>query len=313
MASIYLIGGEHYLAEEALDRIRSEEGTDPLAESLLDAAAPTSEIVESLSTPSLLGGKRLVIVRDAQDLKKEQADGIAAALEDPLEDTVLVLVAAGRTKLDAFVKKSGTVVTLDAPKGRKLVGWVRQRAKSHKLQMDDRGAWALVDAVGGDLRELDGAMEQLAVGSGAGAKVAAADIKQAFPRLADERIFALTDAMGERRLSPAMVALRRLLDQGDEPLMIFGALAAHVRRLIRARRHVDGGARAVGAALGLPDWRAERMLKQARTYRDDELIRAMNILARADVEMKGDYPSPEVALERAVVEIVMGEPATSAR
>jgi DNA polymerase-3 subunit delta len=309
MAGIYLIVGEEYLAEEALDRIRSDEQTDPLSEISIQPSASIAELVQSLTSPSLLGGKRLVILKEADDLKKEQAEAISDALEDPHADTILALIAGGRTKLDAFAKKNGTVVTLDAPKGRKLAGWVRQRAKAHKLQLDDRGAWTLIDAVGGDLRELDGAMEQLVVALGPGAKVSAAEVKRAFPRLADERIFALTDALGERRLPAAMTALRRLIDQGDEPLMIFGSVAAHVRRLLRARRHVDGGARAVGDALGLPEWRAERMLKQARSYRDDELIRAMGLLAVADVEMKGDYPSPEIALERAVVRIITGEAA----
>lgn len=300
----YLLSGEPYLAEEALDRIRREEATDHLSEVTLDATAPASAFLEAVGTSSLLGGRRLVVIHEAQDLKKEQADALAAYLESPSSDSILVLVASGRTKLDAAVKKSGAVISLDAPKGRNLVTWLKRRAVEHKIKLDDRGGWALVDAIGGDLRSLDGALEQLTTQLGPGAAIGAKEVRAAFPRHADERTFAFTDAVGERRLPVAMASLRRLLEQGDEPLALFGVLTAHLRRLLRARQYAGEGARAVGEALGMPEWRAERMAKQALSYREEELVYAMSVMAEADIDMKGEFPSAEAALERAVIRIV---------
>ena len=268
------------------------------------ATSDAAEIIGALQTSSLLGGKRFVLIRGAHELTKDQVETVSSYVEQPSPDTVLVLTSSARTKLDAVVKKHGTVIGLDAPKGRRLVGWLRERARAKKLKIDDRAAWTLIDVAGTELRDLDSALEQLATGLGEGATVTQAAVRQAFPRQADERIYAFTDAVGERKLPGAMTALRRLLDQGDEPLMIFGALTGHVRRLLRARRYADGGARAVGDALGMPEWRAERMLRQVRAYREEELIEALDVLARTDVEMKGDFPSPQAALERAVIEIV---------
>jgi DNA polymerase-3 subunit delta len=137
-------------------------------------------------------------------------------------------------------------------------------------------------------------------------------VRAAFPRLADERVYAFQDAVGERRLAVAMTALRRLLEQGDEPLMVFGALSSQIRRMLRARRSADVSAKAVGDALGLPSWRAERLQRQCRSYREEELVEALGVLAATDVEMKGGDLPPEAALERAVVQIVTGQmPVTS--
>jgi DNA polymerase-3 subunit delta len=309
-APAYLLAGEEFLAAEALDKVRAEVAADPLSEIAFTADAAADEIVEALSTSSLLGGRRLVVVRDAQDLKKEHAETLGAYLESPAPDSVLVLVASGRTKLDAVVKKHGAIVALEAPRGRRLVGWVRERGRAHGLKVDDRAGWALIDACGTELRDLDGALSQLA--SGTDGRVGVPEVRRMFPRLADQRVFAFTDAVGDRRLEPAMGNLRRLLEQGDEPLVLFGSLVAHVRRLLRARRYADESAAAVGEALGLPSWRAERLQKQARSYREEELVSALGILAAADVEIKGGDLPPEVALEKAVVQIVGGErvPAT---
>lgn len=305
-APVYLLSGESFLADEALDRIRSEAGTDPLSEVVLEADAAPAEILEAVGTPTLLGGPRLVIIPAAHELKKEAREELERYIENPSPSSVLVLVASGRTPLTKLVEKQGSVVTLEVPKGRRLVGWLRERARTRRMKLDERGAWALVDAVGPELRDLDAALDQLRSALGSNAVVGAAEVRRAFPRVADERIFAFTDAIGERRLATAMTTLRRLLDQEDAPLMVFGSLVAHMRRLLIARAFGDAGPRAVADALGLPEWRAKRVHQQARSYRQEELADAMQVLTETDVEMKGGDLSPEVALERAVIKIVEG-------
>lgn len=307
-APAYLLVGQEFLTEEAFERIRAEAGGDALAEQALDPSVPIAELLTMLGTSSLLGGTRIVVIRDADGLKKDHIEGLARYLETPSPDVVLVLISQGRTKLDAIVRKAGEVISLDPPKGRRLVGWLRQRGRDKTLRMDDRASWALIDSVGTDLRELENALLQLVTAHGSGATIGAREVHHAFPRLADERIFALTDAVGDRRLPLAMTALRRLLDQGEEPLVVFGSLVAHVRRLLRARRYAEQGSNAVADALGLPGWRAERMQKQARSYREEELVAALERLAEVDLEIKGELPqeAKEAALERAVVQIVEG-------
>jgi DNA polymerase III subunit delta len=301
---VWLLMGHEFLAQEALARVREETAADPLSEIAFDPGAAAPEIITALETPSLLGGNRLVVVTGVEQLRKEQNEALASYIRSPSPYSVLVLVCSGRTRLAEVVKESGRVMTLEAPKGRRLVGWIRERVRAHRLRVDDRAGWALLDSVGTGLRELDGALNQLATGLGEGSTVGAAEVRQAFPRLADERIYAFTDAVGDRRLSTAMESLRRLIEQGDEPLVVFGALSAQIRRMLVARGAAEHGTRGVRDALGLPEWRAERLLRQVRSYREEELARALDELARADVDMKsGDMP-PEVPLERAVVAIV---------
>ncbi|MDQ4064889.1 MAG: DNA polymerase III subunit delta [Actinomycetota bacterium] len=303
----YLLQGEPFLVDEALDRVRGEVGGDAFSEMVFDATTSGAEIVTALRTSSLLGGRRVVIVRDADALKKEQVDALLAYLESPSPDAVLVLIAEGRTKFDAVLRRTGGSVALEAPRGRRLTAWIKQRGREHGVRVDDRAATALTDAVGGELRDLDGALSQLATALGGDARVTVEDVRRAFPRYAEERTYVLTDAVGERKLPAAMTALRRLLQQGDDPLMVFGAVSAHVRRMLRVRRAAEQSAAAVGELSGLPAWRAERLQRQARAYNEDELVSALAVLASTDVEMKGGDLTPEAALERAVLQIVGGQ------
>lgn len=304
-ANVYLITGESFLASEALDRIREETSADPIDEVSFDGKAPIDEIMEALQTASLFGGRRLVLIRNAHELKKEHTDPLSAWIADPADHAILVLIGeGGRVKLAPDVKKNGTVIALEAPKGRRLISWIRQRGTEHGLKLDERGAWALLDAVGPLLRDLDAALQQLLVQYGPGSRAGANEVRSAFPRLADERIFVLTDAIGERRTAVVMGTLRRLLEQGDEPLVLFGSVVAHVRRMLIAHRYADAGPKALGDALGMPDWRAKRLYEQAQSYREDELVAALTILSETDLEMKGGDMPPDLALERAVIRIV---------
>ena len=238
---VYLLSGEEFLVDEALDRVRNETGCDPLAEITLPARTPGHEILGTLGTASLLGGCRLVIIESAEDMLKEQVEALTRYLESPSPSSVLVLVSTGRTKLDAEVKRIGALVSLEAPKGRKLATWVKDRARSKKLKIDERAPWALIEAVGNELRDLDAALDQLGTRLGPEGTIGVPQIKAAFTRHADERIYSFTDAVGERKLPRAMELLRRLYDQGEDPLPLLGALTNHIRRLLRARRYVGQG------------------------------------------------------------------------
>ncbi|CAN5654011.1 DNA polymerase III subunit delta [soil metagenome] len=301
-----MLTGDPFLAEEAVARVRDQAGADPLAEVWLDAGVEAAELATVLGTASLLGGRRLVILRDASSLKKDQVETLGRYLENPSPGTVLVLVAPGKTKLDGAARKVGAVLALEPPRGRKLAAWVRQRATAAKLRLDDRAAWALIDSVGTELRDLAEALEQLLTRLGPGSRVDAPEVRRAFGRLADQRVYVLTDAVGDRDLARAMTSLRRLLLQGEEPLVLFGALAAHLRRLLRVRRLAGAGGRAAGEALAMPAWRAERMVKQALAYEEGELIAAVTLLSQADFDLKGGDLPPAAVLERAVVEILTG-------
>ncbi|HEX2240087.1 MAG TPA: DNA polymerase III subunit delta [Actinomycetota bacterium] len=303
---VYLLRGDDFLIEEALDRLREELNADPLSEVSFDAEADIADVLNALQTPSLLAAGRVVILREAQSLTKEQAGRLAEYLDAPNSTSTFVLTANGRTKLDEWVKKVGAVLALEAPRGRALLGWIKRRAADRDLKLDDRAGWTLIESVGGELRDLDVALEQLYTGLGPGARVSQREVVNAFPRFADQRMYALTDALGDRKLPIAMTSLRRLLDQGDHPLVLLGALTSQVRRMLVARSVAGQGASAVADALRLPAWRAERLARQARAYREEELVTAMSVLAQVDLELKGEWPAEaaEAALERAVVRIV---------
>lgn len=304
----YLLVGEPFLQSEAVARIRAEVSADSLSEDSFDASSDVQEVITALETQSLFGGRRLIVVHDAERLLKAQNQALEAYLRAPSEGSALVLLSTRSTPLAEVVRSCGVVVALEPPRGRGLVGWVRERARARSLRIDDRAAQALIEGTGPDLRELDSGLEQLATRHEAGAVISAEEVRKTFGRHAEERIWALTDAVSERKPKESLTALRRLLEQGDDPVFVLGALAAQVRKLLVAKRHAEGGPQAVGSALGLRGYPAQKLHNQAGIYREEELSSALQILAATDLDLKtGELPGvegAEMALERAVVRLL---------
>src|SRR5574341_526745 len=102
---VLLVGEEGRLVDRGLNCLR--EAVVPEAqrafneERLRGGEIDPARLVDSLRTLPLLGGRRLVVVREAERLAPEALDALAAYAEAPLDSAVLALAAE---KIDRRLK-----------------------------------------------------------------------------------------------------------------------------------------------------------------------------------------------------------------
>ena len=147
-----------------------------------------------------------------------------------------------------------------------------------------------------DVGRLGALLELLEAVHGRGATLTADDVA---PHLGDAGSVApwdLTDAIDGGRIGDAIDLVRRMMHGGRHPLAIMATLHGHFARLLR----LDGAGlrdkKAAAQALGLDakqEWRAERLLGQARRLGHDNVSQAITLLARADVDLKGKREIPD--------------------
>ncbi|WP_456411892.1 DNA polymerase III subunit delta [Oceanithermus sp.] len=115
--------------------------------------------------------------------------------------------------------------------------------------------------------------------------------------------FDLVDAAAAGRFERAMKLLRGLLDRGEEPLRILGALSKHYTRAavlwaeLQNRNLTDKDA---AALLKLHPFAAKKLLAFARRTDEARLLRALDALAKAEKAAKTGR-DPVLALERALL------------
>ncbi|MCA1839524.1 MAG: hypothetical protein LC723_04235, partial [Actinobacteria bacterium] len=65
----------------------------------------------------------------------------------------------------------------------------------------------------------------------------------------------------------------------------------------------SGSASKISTSLGIPQWRAEKLVRQARGFSEASLVAAYRDLAAADHKMKKSEEPEELTLQRLVVSI----------
>ena len=264
----------------------------------------------SLTSPSLFGGGGVVVIRAAQDAGKDVADEITRYVADPAPDVVLIVTHAGGAKgkalLASLKKTPGPVTVIDCPKITRFsdrLDFMRGEFRRAGRVADEGGLRALLDAVGSDLREIAAACSQLA--SDVEGHIGQEAVARYYQGRAEASGFTVSDRAVEGRLADALEQLRWALATGVPPVLITSALAQGIRLLGRVGAAPRGkNSAALAAEVGAPPWKVDRVRQQLRGWAPAGVAHALQVVAEADAQIKGEAASPDFALERAVRRIV---------
>lgn len=305
-----VVGPETLLAERAVAAVGA-------AARAADADADVSEVngveltpaalAEHVS-PSLFASRRVLVVRGAQDLADQAGTALLRHARDPVPDISLVLVhpggPRGRRLLDDMRAAGAREVTCERiTRPDDQVVFVRHEVVMAGGRMDEIAARRLVEAVGGDLRELAAAAAQLAADAPGGI-VDQAVVATYFEGRAEVKGWVVADRAVEGRTAEALAQLRWALETGTDPVLVTAALATAVRllaRLASTRRGVRDAD--IARDLGVPPWKVRILRGQLRGWTASGLVRAIRVVAAADLAVKGGGNDPTLALTTAVLEI----------
>ena len=303
----YLVkGADATLTADAVrDLVARLVGSDDPALVVEDLAGEEYEVravVDAAQTPPFFGGRRVVVARGVGRFSTQEAAPLVAYLTDPLPTTALVLVAGGgqtaRALVDA-VAKVGHVVDAGVPTGKGRSGWLAARVKEGPVRLDAAATALLGDHLGDDLGRLGALLETLAAAYGPGTRVSAEELAPFLGQAGGVAPWELTDAIDKGDTATALAVLRRLVGPGGRhPLVILATLHTHFGRMLRLEGSGVADERAAAAALGITGstYPAKKALVQVRRLGYESLARAVNLLAEADLALKGavDWPGDAV-------------------
>jgi DNA polymerase III subunit delta len=274
----------------------------------LAAAQVAPHALAELTSPSLFGGGRVVVIRAAQGLAKSVAGEVGSYAADPADDIALVIVHAGGNKgkalLTALTKAGVRKITCSKiSRMGERIDFVRAEAQRAGRSMTDEAARTLLDAIGNDLRELAAACSQLAADTTG--RIDDAAVARYYRGRAEVSGFNVADRAIEGRLAGALEQLRWALATGVSPVLITSALAQGLRSLAKVGG-APRGLRGAGLAkdLGMPSWKIDRVRQQLRGWTPEGVAQALGVVAETDAQVKGGGADPAYALEKAVAEIV---------
>jgi DNA polymerase-3 subunit delta len=298
-------GDEEFLAARAItaavDAAREADPGVDVRE--YEAGALTAGEVAEMLSPSLFGGRRVLVVRGGQDARKDLVTALLAYAGNPDPDVSLIVAHPGAAKGKAFadgLRAAGaTVVAVVKLKGdRERIAFVRDEFRRNGGRCDEVAASALLAAVGNDLREIAAACSQLLADTDG--RITEAVVARYYKGRAEVSGFTVADAAMVGDVPGALEALRWALHVGVDPVPIADAIADGVRTVARVASAGRGNPYQLANSLGMPAWKIQRAQERARGWTPEGLVEAMQAAAECNAAVKGGGEDRAYALEHAV-------------
>ena len=309
LSPILLIhGGESVLADRALAEALALRAD--FERTILDGSGLELGRYGEAVAPSLFADKRVVVIKDLQDVISEVQEEIESLFDQIDLNLHLIFIHKGGVKgkglLDKIKKLKPEIVTCEPmKKASDKEEFVRQEFSRHGRKISSGAVTALVDATGSDMRELAAACSQISFDTNAGKSVIDEDdIAKYYQGRIEATGFDVADATLAGNPTAALIALRNALDSGTDPIMIVSALTSSIRTLAK----VSGAPRNANAfqlagSLGLAPWQIDKARRQLSKWSPALIAFSVQELSKADVAIKGAEADPLYALERSVVSI----------
>jgi DNA polymerase-3 subunit delta len=261
-------------------------------------------VVDAAQTAPFLTERRVVVARDVGRFTTDELAPLVGYLGDPLPTTELVLVGGGgrlpKSLTDAVKQAGGSSTSTDPPqRARDRQGWISDHATAAGVKLSGPAAAAIAERLGEDVGRLDGLLATLAGTFGASRALKPEDVEPFLGEGGGVPPWELTDAIDAGDAATALALLQRMTGAGGRhPLQLMAILHAHYVRLARL-----DGANATSEAqaaevLGIKGFPAKKALTQYRRLGGDGVRRAIDLLAGADLDLRGRRDlDPDVVME----------------
>lgn len=299
LSSYVVVGDDPHLTEVAVDKLLKG-----LSESSINQFGPLDEIdsvLQAISTPSMFDDRRTIVVREVEKFPADAQRKLIACLENPVPDATLIVVGSKMpAQMVSAARKSGHVIEVEKGRRQDLFAWVKQQVSAKGLHIAGEAMNAMIEAVGEQRLALSQAIEELSLAKPPGTRLTVKDITGQFQGRADVKLYGFIDAVAQKQGAAALEAMHYLVSQGEAPSMLFWSLTRHFRQMLIA---AESSPKQVAKTLGIPDWRAEKLVRQARGFGLEALVETYQLFAEADLKVKSSEEPEGLTLERTVVAI----------
>jgi DNA polymerase-3 subunit delta len=324
---LYILHGrDDFSRREELGRIKASLDADGMLATntdVLDGREVTLEQLTAVcSTVPFLGSHRLVVVEgllgrfESSDRPRrgggrprrgpgpelERWKALAECVQSLPESTTLVFLddelSAGNPLLDALRPHAEVIEFRDLKPGA-VLQWVMERAQRQGVDISPTAAKLLAELVGNKLWILASELDKLTAYAH-GRRIEGADVKALVSAARDVNVFAMVDAVVEKRAPLALRLLRQQVAQGIESGYLLAMVVRQYRLIIQAKELSQSGVttQEIGQRLGIgSDFVLHRVLDQADRYSLSRLKAAYRRLLEADESVKRGRYNEELALE----------------
>ena len=252
---------------------------------------------------AMMGGYKVIIVKEAQNIKKWEA--LAMYMDNPQPSTILVFCykyGSPDKRLNLFKnweKKGGVLMESEPLRDYQVEKWIRdyvadeankRKAKGEEaIRIDEKVAKILADSIGNDLTQIVGALQKLVDGRPEGVNVIdAALVERNIGISKDFNVFELQDALIKGDVVKANRITQYFASSKDHPMVKeLGILYGFFANLMIYHYLPDKTDRVAASALGISPYFVKDYAAAAKRYSAGKTFAIIGYFREIDARSKG--------------------------
>lgn len=265
----------------------------------------------------MMASRRVVRITDVRisanvnkdNLKEESEQLLTSYLKRPAETSVVLFIADEldkRRKMSKLLIENAVAVEFSELNHFELLKWANDELKKNGVSADQKTLDYLISLTGSNVTRLTNELEKLSTAVLPDKIITIELIDRLVPNSKELSNFDLTDSLIAKNKSQTFRILKKILDDGAEPLMLLGLIASNFRRISLAKELMANGAdtKEVFRLIKMPPSKHENFLVTARRIEREKLSKIMKRISDTDLAIKTSKGTPQMQIEMLVGEIL---------
>lgn len=323
---IFLIfGGESYLVENTAKKIihmlLPEDKKEFGLEIIYANDTDIKNIMSAIKTPSLFGLKRVVWIKDCENLLEKKSEGFDKNIERSIPDNTYVILTAEKAG-----KKIGEVIEFSAFKENKksdknqAYEFAQLKLKKSGKKLSPIAFEYLLSLTGVNLRQIMNELEKLELYCKDKDNITEDDINILIPKSIEYAPFAMSDAIAEKNLTRALELLEEFSRAKNSGYSLVPMLTKRIRLLLQIKILIEKNdiplnivrkgyydqktySSASKKLSGQHPYLIFRIAQQSLKFQKEELIANIKKLFETEVSIKTGNVPQKLALEMLIAGI----------
>jgi len=268
----------------------------------------------------MIASRRVVWITDVRvsatgtkdNLKEESENLLTSYLTRPSESSVVIFVADEldkRRKMAKLLIENSVAVEFAKLTDNELVNWARKEIKDLGFDAEEKAVYHLVGLVGDNLRKLSNEIKKVTTAALPDKIVTYDLVESLVTNTREVPNFDLTDQLFGKDKRKPLQTLKKILDDGAEPLMLLGLIAHNLRRTLMAKQLMEQGVERteIVRLMKLHPKFHEDFLQTARRSDANKLLQILRRLAETDLAIKTSKGGGGNAGSRMQIEMLVCE------
>jgi len=288
-------GPERYFQDQLIDQLEQKVFTDPAAKDFnhhvfYGSDSSLNEILSACLNYPMLSDKKLIVVKQFDELSLNDKDSFMRYLTNPQKSTILVLVADswGKTKFHTELLKLSSAVNCRKLYEKEIYSWVKSKFKERNIESDEKSLSFLIENLGNNLLRLNSEIEKIINYLPKGNKLTSESVFEITGFSREINVFNLQKELGAKKLQRSLKLSIKLLEQGESINSILPMIFLFFRRMWLVNDLLNRGMnrQKILAELGGSSFYYKDIFNSVNNFSKAKLISIIEHLEQADIQLK---------------------------